>query len=273
MLVMVSAVDIHCVGGKTMKNTPVNLQPSTERFRPVANIRPDRFWGRVIFFGRMLLDLQVLTIYRDLRRELPFMLGKILDVGCGDSPYRHLLVPNKTQYVGMDIVSAVNFDYNDDNIVHFNGEDIPFKDETFDAFICTEVLEHVDNFTRLVSEMYRVLKHEGRGVITVPWSARYHYIPFDYYRFTPSSLSGIFAAFREVEIKPRGADISVIASKLVVLWARNLLPKRRRQWILVPFWVLLSPVPMIAIFFAHVSLFSGWGATEDPLGYTILVHK
>lgn len=256
-----------------MKKESSNLRHSAERFRPVANTRPDRFWGRVIFYGRMLLDLQVLTVYRDLKRELPFMSGKILDVGCGDSPYRHLLVPNKTQYVGMDIVSAVNFDYNDDSIVHFNGRDIPFKDETFDAFICTEVLEHVENFTRLISEIYRVLKHEGRGVITVPWSARYHYIPYDYYRFTPSSLSSMFAAFREVEIKPRGADISVIASKLVVLWARNLVPKRYWQCILIPFWVLLSPVPMIAVFLAHISLLFGWGATEDPLGYTILVHK
>jgi SAM-dependent methyltransferase len=256
-----------------MKNTPVNLRQSTERFRPVANTRPDRFLGKVIFFGRMLLDLQVLTVYRDLKRELPFMSGKILDVGCGDSPYRHLLVPAKTQYVGMDIVSAVNFDYTDDNIVHFNGEDIPFKDETFDAFMCTEVLEHVENFTRLISEIYRVLKHGGRGVITVPWSARYHYIPYDFYRFTPSSLSTIFAAFSGVEIAPRGSDISVIASKLVVLWARNLLPKSCWLWILVPFWVLLLPVPIIAVFFAHGSLFLGWGATEDPLGYTILVYK
>jgi ubiquinone/menaquinone biosynthesis C-methylase UbiE len=256
-----------------MKKEPFNLQQSDERFRPVANTRPDRFRGKVVFFGRMLADLQVLTVYRDLRRELPCMSGKILDVGCGDSPYRHLLAPNKTQYVGMDIVSASKFDYNGDDIVHFNGEDIPFDDETFDAFICTEVLEHVDNFTRLISEMHRVLKQGGRGVITVPWSARYHYIPYDFYRFTPSSLSTIFAAFSEVEIKPRGTDISAIASKLVVLWARNLLPKKSWQWILVPLWVLLLPVPIIAVFFAHVSLFLGWGATEDPLGYTILVHK
>jgi ubiquinone/menaquinone biosynthesis C-methylase UbiE len=256
-----------------MKNLPVNLRQSTERFRPVANTRPDCFWGRVRFFGRMVLDLQVLTVYRDLKRELPFMSGKILDVGCGDSPYRHLLVPNITQYVGMDIVSAKNFDYNDDNVVHFNGEDIPFDDETFDAFICTEVLEHVNNFTHLISEMYRVLKQGGRGIITVPWSARYHYIPYDFFRFTPSSLSAFFDAFSEVEIKPRGADIAVIASKVVVLWARNVLPKRPWKWILVPFWVFLLPVPMIAVFFAHVSLLLGWGATEDPLGYTILVHK
>jgi len=254
-------------------NTSINLSQSPERFRPIPNISPDSFFGKVIFFGRMLLDLQVLTVYHDLRRELPFMYGKILDVGCGDSPYRHLLVSKQAQYVGIDIVNAKNFDYSGDTIIHFNGEDIPFPDESFDALLCTEVLEHVANFSRLVSEMHRVLKHGGRGVITVPWSARYHYIPYDFFRYTPSSLKSIFGSFKGVEIKPRGSDVSVIASKIIVLWVRNLHPKRLYQWVLMPIWILFAPVLVIVVFFAHVSLFLGWGATEDPLGYTILVNK
>jgi len=249
-----------------------DTQKKKEKFKPIRNTPPDSPMGKIKFYGRTIFDLQILTIYRDVKKELPNYRGNILDVGCGQSPYRFLL-NSETKYFGIDIVDADKFDYINKDITPFNGEDIPFESEKFDAFLCTEVLEHAENYQKLVNEIYRVLKPSAKGVITIPWSARYHYIPWDYFRYTPSTLKKIFAQFSRVEIKPRGTDIAVIGSKIIVLFFRNLIPQEVWRWLFVPVWILLSPVLLVAILIAHVSLFLHIGADEDPLGYTILVQK
>lgn len=244
-----------------------------ESFRPVSNTPPTTAVGKVKFYGRMLFDLQVLTVYRDLRKHLPGFRGNVLDVGCGQSPYHFLLRDESTHYVGIDISDADKFDYENSDIVPFDGEHIPFPDGHFDAVICTEVLEHVSNFQGLVDEIHRVMRDGGGAIITVPWSARFHYIPYDFFRYTPSSLGTMFAGFREATITPRGTDISVIASKLVVLWFRNLLPADRRKRGLVPLWILASPLLGLVLAIAHVCTIRGKGSSDDPLGYTIVVTK
>ena len=45
---------------------------------------------------------------------------------------------------------------------------LPFKDETFDMVLCTEVIEHVENQNKGFKEIYRVLKTDGLFVITTP---------------------------------------------------------------------------------------------------------
>jgi ubiquinone/menaquinone biosynthesis C-methylase UbiE len=245
----------------------------TESFRPFANTAPVTALGKTKFYGRMLFDLQVWTVYRDLRRNLPQFEGHVLDVGCGGSPYRFLLERSTTEYVGIDITDAQKFDYANPEIVPFDGRHIPFPDGRFNAVICTEVLEHVEHYQELVDEMYRVLEDGGAAIITVPWSARYHYIPYDYFRFTPSSLRTIFGRFREVTINPRGTDMSVIASKFVALWFRNMFPLDRRKRALVPLWILGSPLLGLVLALGHASARIGRGSADDPLGYTIIVKK
>ena len=79
----------------------------TEQFQPISNTPPAGFAGKLKFYGRMLLDLQLLTIYKDLKKRLPLFTGKVLDVGCGQSPYKFLL-NNKTRYFGIDVVESDN---------------------------------------------------------------------------------------------------------------------------------------------------------------------
>ncbi len=45
---------------------------------------------------------------------------------------------------------------------------LEFKDNTFDYVICNHVLEHIPDDRLAISEMYRVLKPGGTGVVTVP---------------------------------------------------------------------------------------------------------
>jgi 2-polyprenyl-3-methyl-5-hydroxy-6-metoxy-1,4-benzoquinol methylase len=244
-----------------------------EGFRPVSHTPPVGFWGRLKFYGRMIPDLQILTIYRDLKASMPSLSGNVLDVGCGQSPYKHLADPRTTKYFGIDIADAHKFDCCNANITLFNGEVIPFESEMFSGLICTEVLEHVQNYQKLIDEMYRVMRKGGKGIITVPWSARCHYLPYDFFRYTPATLKTMFALFRVVQIKPRGTDVVTIVSKVIVLWFRNLRPSTVWGWILLPFWLALSPILLVSVALGHLSLLLNVGSEDDPLGYTIIVTK
>ncbi len=246
---------------------------SDEGFKPIKHEPPTNFVRKVKFYGRMLLDLQILTIYSDIKKELPLFRGEILDIGCGQSPYRYLLNKNETKYKGIDVVEASSFDYINNDITVFNGEIIPFKDNTFDAIICTEVLEHVFNYQILIDEMLRVSKTGAKLIITIPFSARYHYIPYDYFRYTPSALEKIFSKFSTVEITPRGTDVLSICAKIIVLFFRNLKPNNFIKLLLLPFWIALLPILAITVLIAHISITLNLGSNLDPLGYTIKITK
>jgi ubiquinone/menaquinone biosynthesis C-methylase UbiE len=246
---------------------------SKEGFQPISNIGPYGTANTIRFYGRLVADFQTLTALPHLSRELSKMQGSVLDVGCGQSPYMFLLDKDKTTYYGIDIAEADRFKYHNTQITSFNGEYIPFEDEKFDGLICTEVLEHVEKYQKLVDEMHRVMKTGGTGIITVPWSARYHYIPWDFFRFTPSSLRIMFAKFSEVKISNRGTDVTVIVNKVIVMFIRNLMPVAAWKWVLVPIWLLLTPILGLVVVMGHFSLWFNLGTDEDPLGYAIVVKK
>jgi SAM-dependent methyltransferase len=65
---------------------------------------------------------------------------------------------------------------------------LPFRDRTFDAAICSEVLEHVADDGHVIREIARVLKPGGRLIVSVPFAFRYHPDPADFRRYTPVGL-------------------------------------------------------------------------------------
>jgi len=245
----------------------------SEKFQPISNTPPAGFTGKLKFYGRMLLDLQILTIFKDVRKHLPAYEGNILDIGCGQSPYKFLLDPAKTRYFGIDIVDAESFGYHNPDITSFDGKNIPFEDEKFDGMICTEVLEHVQEYQYLIDEMYRTAKKDADLIVTIPWSARYHYIPYDYFRYTPSSLKTMFARFSYVDIRPRGTDLSVIGSKMIVLFFRGFFPDKAWKYIFFPLYLAGLPLLLLSIIVAHLAIIFKIGTPEDPLGYTIILKK
>ncbi len=42
------------------------------------------------------------------------------------------------------------------------------QSESFDAFICSHVLEHVEDDKKALGELHRILKHGGFGILMVP---------------------------------------------------------------------------------------------------------
>jgi len=52
--------------------------------------------------------------------------------------------------------------------VDLNRDPLPFPDECFDLVTCCEVIEHLENPHALVREFRRVLRWEGRAIVTMP---------------------------------------------------------------------------------------------------------
>lgn len=243
-----------------------------ESFRPPGHFPPDSWANSVKFKLRLMADFQVLTVYTAMKNYLPSLSGKLMDVGCGQSPYR-FLINSQTEYLGIDVWNADEFGYHNKDVTYFDGKKMPFPDSSVDHFICTETLEHTPEPSLLIEEICRVLKKGGDGIVTVPWSARFHYIPNDYFRFTPSALSLLFKSFSKIEIVERGNDLLVIVSKCITAYLRLFYISGPMRVLGFLMGFFLFPMAVLLVCLGHVFLFMSWGAKEDPLGYTIRVQK
>jgi len=163
------------------------------------------------------------AIQKSLEEHLPEMEGVILDVGCGQKPYRDLILSEKssvTNYIGLDFTENPIHD-NDPEITWQKGK-IPLQDKSIDSAICTEVLEHCPDPENILKEIYRVLRPGGNLFLTVPFLWPLHEVPFDECRYTPFSLERhlINSGFSNVKIKGLGGWDASLA-QMIGLWVRR----------------------------------------------------
>src|SRR5213592_4211632 len=109
--------------------------------------------------------------------------SRVLDVGAGDAPYRELF--EQVEYVTLDWEHSEHEPTPASDIV-CSAYDMPVEDESFDALLMTQVLEHVAEPTRVLREGRRALRPGGRLFMTVPLVWELHELPFDFYRYTPA---------------------------------------------------------------------------------------
>lgn len=103
---------------------------------------------------------------RKLRRQAEYAgKGKILDVGISANPNPYL-----ENVIGLDIVLPQQKPSNYLDMVrcNLNKESIPFEDGTFDAVVAGDVIEHLENPSHFLRECNRVLRSDGRLVISTP---------------------------------------------------------------------------------------------------------
>ena len=102
--------------------------------------------------------------------------GKILDLGSGDGFLNkflnndiNLVTTGKAspafEIIQMDIAQ----DKDTGNITHDAEQaPYPFMDKSFDGIVCSELLEHVFNPHTVIEECHRILKTNGKLILTVP---------------------------------------------------------------------------------------------------------
>lgn len=57
---------------------------------------------------------------------------------------------------------------------------IPRPDASFDAVLCTEVLEHVPDAVAALKELTRLIKPGGKLILTAPFSSMTHFAPYHF---------------------------------------------------------------------------------------------
>jgi SAM-dependent methyltransferase len=247
-------------------------QRTSEPWRPPNFAPPSTVGGRLVAFLRRCLDLQAASIWNDLQTLLPACQGTVLDVGCGAQPYRGLLSP-EARYVGIDTADArEQFGYSIPDTLYFEGSQWPVDSGSVDLVLSTETLEHVPRPLPFLQEARRCLKPGGCLLLTVPFAARWHYIPHDYWRFTPSGLKQLLldAGFDEPVVYARGNAVTVACYKAMALILALLLGGEGGllSWGKKLVGLLLSPLLAVLALIGQMSLWSRGG--NDCLGYTVV---
>jgi SAM-dependent methyltransferase len=96
--------------------------------------------------------------------------------------------------------------------VYYDGSTFPLGDVNYDAVLCNQVLEHVFNPHKFLSELARVLKPGGRLLLTVPFVSDEHEQPFDWARYTTFGLRAMLErqGFRVLKQERLLANASIL---------------------------------------------------------------
>ncbi len=138
--------------------------------------------------------------------------GRVLDLGSGDRRYQPYFNGSVNRWVALDwpAVGDARFGAAD---VHGDATSVPFAAESFDAVLCTQVLEHVPEPQRIFAETWRVLRPGGRLLLTAPQYNALHEEPRDFFRYTCYGLEHLArqAGFTVEHVEPIGGFISLFA--------------------------------------------------------------
>jgi SAM-dependent methyltransferase len=104
-----------------------------------------------------------------------------VDMGCGDMPYRQILEARGFRYIGCDIDHAAPV-----NITP--GQPIPLNDRSARLVVSFQVLEHVWDLAWYLGECRRILRGDGRLLLSTHGTWLYHPHPTDFRRWTRDGL-------------------------------------------------------------------------------------
>jgi ubiquinone/menaquinone biosynthesis C-methylase UbiE len=137
-----------------------------EAMRPVNyevmfDVEDDHWW----FVGRRAIVLAQIE-----EALLPSPARRILDIGCGTgATMDHLKRLGEVQGIDLSHI-PLNFSRRrgHDRVLCANATELPFANDSFDLVTALDVIEHLDDDVKGLSEIRRVLKSDAPAIIFVP---------------------------------------------------------------------------------------------------------
>jgi ubiquinone/menaquinone biosynthesis C-methylase UbiE len=142
------------------------------------------------------------------------------DIGCGISPVSPF--PSKTIFVDTESTAISVLQSHGLQAIAGDILDIPLPPGSVDALFCSEVLEHIPNYSLALNELHRILKKGGLGIVTVPTHQDYWAFDDEYVghvrRFDPSQLVAEVRThgFEVILEQPIGSRIERFVTKKMV---------------------------------------------------------
>jgi SAM-dependent methyltransferase len=114
--------------------------------------------------------------------------ARLLDAGAGECQFRrfckHLnyVSQDLAQYDGTGDDAGLQTGTWDTSAIDIVCDicDVPEPDGSFDAILCTEVLEHLPDATPALKEFSRLLRPGGRLILTAPFGSLTHFAPYHF---------------------------------------------------------------------------------------------
>lgn len=120
-----------------------------------------------------LLYLRFLFAYEFAKDKISES-SSVLEMGCGAGYGANLLSQHVKEIIGLDVdqdmIAYALKKYGSENCFFklYDGIKIPYQDNTFDAVVSLQVIEHIQDDSNYISEIHRVLKNNGIFILTTP---------------------------------------------------------------------------------------------------------
>ncbi len=204
------------------------------------------------FFGILVNPYFIVryNIFKGIKKfSSDFNKGSLLDFGCGSKPYESLFKVEK--YIGLDTNQSGHSHKNEKIDVLYDGKKIPFDDNHFDYIFSSEVLEHVFNIDEIISELNRVLKNDGKILITLPFVWGEHEQPYDYARYTSFGLKNILEnnGFEIIDHIKTTNFIETIFQSLTAYLYHSIIPKGLKTFLTL---IFIAPINLLGIILGKI---------------------
>ncbi len=136
---------------------------SYRRFMPYGygKTREDALCPKCLSLERhRLLWLYLTNNHSSRIKELPTILHVAPEV-CLMRKFKELYASKPQSYITADLESPLAD-------MHFDIQSIPMEENSVDIIICNHILEHVESDSKALSEMYRIMRSGGMGVMLAP---------------------------------------------------------------------------------------------------------
>lgn len=203
-------------------------------YRLIPLLTSDKYAPSVNIFNMNYLNWKALK--KSAIASVSYVGGVCADIGSGNSPYKKYFLPQALEYISIDNSQVNNVAFNaSESFLEGDIKNLPLKDGYCDTVILTQVLEHIDDTQKAISEVHRILKKDGVLIISTPFIYQEHIAPFDYYRFSENGLRFVLKDFEIVEFHRQGYFGTAIVSQINgFLWIVASKNKTVRNVVLLP---------------------------------------
>lgn len=118
-------------------------------------MKPSKFHSNRQWYNWLAYDISD----KFLEKYSNYYKGRLVDLGCGEAPYKEYFLQYADEYIGVDWTNTLHNSKAD--VVSNLNEKIELPDEYADTVVSLSVIEHLCEPQIFLNESYRILRRGG----------------------------------------------------------------------------------------------------------------